>query len=133
MRNIGLVVKTDGDFATVKIARKSACGENCASCKGGCNLSETLISALNEIKAQDGDKVVTEIDDKTALFATLIAYMLPVMAAIIPGIVGYCYGLSDKILCIVCVVCFIVGVCISRYLSCLLKSRFSVKIIKVIG
>ena len=133
MRNIGVVVQTDGNLATVKISRKSACGENCASCKGGCSLSETKISALNKCDAKTGDRVVTEIDDNIALCAALIAYMLPVFTAVLPGIIGYCMELNDKILCGICVIGFIVGLCLSRCLSSLFKNRFLVRIVKVIG
>ena len=56
MREIGIVESVENGYARVRIRRKSACGENCANCKGGCAPTEQLVSALNEADAKTGQQ-----------------------------------------------------------------------------
>lgn len=69
MREAGVVISCDGTRAEVTVLRHSACGENCASCKGGCAPTKTVITAENTAGAKPGDKVLMEMSDKKALGA----------------------------------------------------------------
>lgn len=79
MREVGFVEKTDGKIAVVKVAKKSACGENCASCKGGCTPGERRITVKNKIAAKPGETVVLEMPGEKVIFAAFLAYILPII------------------------------------------------------
>jgi sigma-E factor negative regulatory protein RseC len=99
MREIGTVIKVNSDVADVRVMRKSACGENCASCRGGCTPTESVVKAKNEICAEEGDIVVLEISDKRALKATALTYLLPLAALIFGAAIGSKSGDAMSALC----------------------------------
>ncbi len=80
MKQVGIVENVNGDMVTVRIKRASACGENCASCKGGCTPTEQIVSARNDAGAKKGDSVVLQMDNKYVLFAAFLVYILPLVA-----------------------------------------------------
>lgn len=84
MRETGFVKETKNGFATVTVAKKSACGENCASCKGGCTPSERVLEVKNPIGAKAGERVILELPEQRVLQAAFLAYILP-LAAFIGG------------------------------------------------
>lgn len=79
MREIGFVDEVQENYAIVKVAKKSACGENCASCKGGCVPGERRIKVKNKISVQKGDKVILEMPECKVLSAAFFAYILPIL------------------------------------------------------
>ena len=87
MEQIGTVKRTDGQNAYVMVNRVSACGENCAHCKGGCTPTSVLAKAQNCVGADVGDTVKLESDTKKVIFAAFILYMVPVLVAILAAIV----------------------------------------------
>ncbi|MEE0944866.1 MAG: SoxR reducing system RseC family protein [Clostridia bacterium] len=132
MRKTG-IVKTNGEQAEVAIIRESSCGENCASCKGGCTPSETIIVAENKLGAEVGDKVVLEMQDKNALTAAFIAYIIPLIVLIVAsGLVSY-FGYGDGMAALcgmgAMAVCFLAV----RRISSIKADMFKVKIIDILG
>lgn len=85
MEQRGLVIKTDNQYAYVKIRRESACGSNCAHC-AGCELKEIIGKAINIKGAKAGDFVRLDIDAKPILFAAFVLYILPLLLGLILGI-----------------------------------------------
>jgi len=83
MRETGTVQSINGDFCNVIVTRKSACGENCASCKGGCKLQNQVCTAKNSIGASPGDKVLIEIDTGKVLKSAFLVYILPILVFIV--------------------------------------------------
>ena len=83
MRQIGLVESINGQEAVVRIKRASACGENCASCSGGCTLSEQVVNAQNNVMAKAGDTVILEMESKKVIFAAVLVYVLPLLVLIV--------------------------------------------------
>lgn len=79
MRETGIVMKTDGNMCQVSVHRKSACGENCASCKAACSSREHICTAKNSVGAKTGDKVVLETDSKKVLKWAFLVYILPIL------------------------------------------------------
>lgn len=79
MREEGFVKSVSGNTCEVIIRRKSACGENCASCKGGCEAREQLCSAENTAGAAVGDRVVLEMDSSKILKSAFLVYILPIL------------------------------------------------------
>lgn len=79
MKQIGIVEKTENDTAVVRIKRASACGENCASCKGGCTPTEQTVTAKNTVGAKTGDNVIISLETHDVLFAAFLVYILPLI------------------------------------------------------
>lgn len=68
----------DDKTAVIEVKRKSACGDNCASCKGCNNKDKTIKAvAVNEISASVGDYVLVETDTKYVLKNAFYLYILP--------------------------------------------------------
>ena len=67
MREEGFVKAIKDDTCEVIIKRKTACGENCASCKAGCEAREQVCVAENTLGANVGDKVIIEMDSAKVL------------------------------------------------------------------
>lgn len=98
MYNEGLVVKRDGEFASVKIVREGACGHDCSSC-AGCGNGQTTIIARNEANASIGDFVALEGDGIIVRRAFLV-YLLPILVFFAGYAIGY-YALSfTEALCV---------------------------------
>ena len=78
MLETGVITKTDGQTATVRIDKAQACSH----CKSKCMESNgsMITEALNPIGANVGDMVSLEVNPKTALTATLMVFGLPLLA-----------------------------------------------------
>ena len=61
------------------VRRKTACGDNCATCKGGCEAREQVCIAENSHGAAVGDKVIIEIDSAKVLKSAFLVYILPIL------------------------------------------------------
>ncbi len=107
MEQIGTVLKTDGQKATVLVMRTSACGENCAHCKGGCTPSKMTALAENHINAKTGDVVKIEADTKEVIKAEVILYFVPILCAIAGAVVASGF-FKDSIVILASAVCFFV-------------------------
>jgi len=132
MRNIGIVTERKDDMATVKVMRTSSCGENCASCKGGCSVSGTHIEAVNTVGAEVGDKVVAAISDNAAVIAALVAYFIPLTMAIVTAIISYIIGYGEVVTFFVAILGLFAGSVISKLISVRCKSMFLVRIVKIL-
>lgn len=106
MEIIGTVISVDKDMATVSVRRVSACGENCASCKGACQATTAVTTAKNVAGAVPGDMVKVETSGGTVIRAALFLYMLPVLVAVLIATVTYSIGLSDVLTLVLTVIGF---------------------------
>ena len=88
MREIGFVDELKGGYAIVRVAKKSACGENCASCKGGCTPGERKIKVKNPISAEVGERVILEMPGDKVISAAFLAYILPIIIFFVGFVVG---------------------------------------------
>lgn len=79
MREEGVVKKEAGEFCEVVIRRKTACGDNCASCGGACKMNFQSVTAKNPVGAKAGDGVIIEMESKKVLFSAFLVYILPVL------------------------------------------------------
>ena len=80
MRETGIVKSVDGEFCTCSTRRKSACGDNCATCKAVCSSREHIFLAKNTIGAKEGDTVMIEMPTKDVLKSAFLVYILPLLA-----------------------------------------------------
>ena len=95
MRETGIVKSVDGEFCTCVTKRKSACGENCASCKAACSSREHIFTAKNTIGAKEGDTVVIEMPAKDVLKSAFLVYIIPLVAFLLGFICFFETGKSE--------------------------------------
>lgn len=77
MKETGFVKSVEGELCTCSVMRKSACGENCATCKATCKSREHTFLAKNTAGAKAGDKVIIEMSTGTVLSSAFLVYILP--------------------------------------------------------
>lgn len=106
MEIVGTVISTESDTATVAVKRVSACGENCANCKGVCESTTVTSVVQNNIGATAGDLVKIESDSAQVLRAAVILYIVPVLVAVISAVVAFGSNLPDVFAIILCVAMF---------------------------
>jgi len=87
MEEIGIVKSIDGPFAKVAVQKKSIC-EQCTA--GTCYLTDegAELDALNEVKAQVGQRVKVVIRPYTYLKGSLLVYGVPTLALVVGAVVG---------------------------------------------
>lgn len=95
MEIVGTVIALDGESATVSVKRVSACGENCANCKGMCETTNTTAIAKNLAGAHIGDMVKIESESTTVIRAAVVLYIIPVLVTILIAALVYGLGFSD--------------------------------------
>lgn len=83
----GIVIKTDGQRATVKIKKTSACAHNCEDCEI-CQNPEYETTVINAVGAQAGDTVLIEAPGKSILFLAFLTYVLPVAGSFLAYAAG---------------------------------------------
>lgn len=88
MEKVGFVKSLEGDYAIVEIRRASACGEKCASCKGGCAPTAVHARVKNNVNASVGQFVKLTSESKKLISAAFLAYMIPFFSLIIGVLVG---------------------------------------------
>lgn len=79
----GRVINVKDKTARIEIKRVSACGDSCASCKGGCETTNHYVDAVNNVGAKPGDMVDIEMSTKTFMSAVAITYGIPLIMLII--------------------------------------------------
>lgn len=86
-REIGLVIKIEGNTAQIRFPRSSACAK-CGACSHGLDDSEMLLTVHNAVQAQLGDKVAVELAGRGLLISSLLTYMLPLVFLILGVLLG---------------------------------------------
>lgn len=86
MKEIGVVHKIKGGFATVRFERKTAC-ENCNMCLKPRDEMYVELRLKNSLNANIGDKVEVTMGQKAVLTSSFIVYVMPlIVMAIVLGI-----------------------------------------------
>jgi sigma-E factor negative regulatory protein RseC len=75
----GTVVEIRGDVAEVMLQRSRFC-EGCGSCCVVVDDDSMLAEAINDIGAEQGDRVVVELPASTSIRAAYILYGVPLLA-----------------------------------------------------
>ncbi|QGU95547.1 sigma-E factor regulator, RseC/MucC family protein [Clostridium bovifaecis] len=79
MTETGYVTSIRGEYALVSFKRKSGCGDNCASCKGGCVSPGVTTEIENTLGAKIGDQVKVEMQQKAFNKMLLWVYVFPLI------------------------------------------------------
>lgn len=77
MEEVGYVKSIDNDYALVVFKRKSGCGGNCGSCKGGCSSNFVTTEIKNTLNASRGDSVKVMMKPKSFQKLIFWAYIFP--------------------------------------------------------
>lgn len=88
MIEMGQIVSVEGSMATVKIRRGISC-DSCTACGMAKDQSEISFRIANDLNAQIGDWVELELESKSLIKASLIVYLLPLIALILGVVGGY--------------------------------------------
>ena len=108
MTEYGQVIAVDGDFATVRIGRNSACG----SC-GKCGMTEQQkhvdFFAANTVKAAVGDHVEIQLPDVNTTKLAFVGYILPLLPALAVMFAVLLSGLKDWLAILLFFVGYAVG------------------------
>ena len=86
MTGEGIVTETNGNVATVKIKRSSACGHDCGECNL-CKNPDIEVKVLNPLGAAVGSRVKLGTDTGKVLKDAFLLYMLPIIGAFVLYIV----------------------------------------------
>ncbi len=92
LERVGIVIATEGDTAVVKMQRHLSC-ENCGRCGGILGKEDRrdhIVKVSNTLKAEVGQRVFIETDDRQGIFVAFMLYMVPLFA-LIAGIFGWLY------------------------------------------
>ncbi|HAE42713.1 MAG TPA: hypothetical protein DCG34_07310 [Clostridiales bacterium] len=90
MIKIAQVITIENDLAYVKVARASACGENCASCGSSCTDKGHILKVKNE-GYHPGQLLTLTTKDKNLLAYSSIAYGIPLSVMIATTLLSYRY------------------------------------------
>lgn len=82
MTGKGVIVRTNGPVATVRLRKSSACGHDCGECRV-CSNPEIEVEILNPISAKVGDIVAIGMDSSKVLMWAFMLYILPILGAMI--------------------------------------------------
>lgn len=88
MEETGLVIKVDGQKAYVAVERKSACEACPASSICKPSDEDSIVEAINEARAQIGDRVVVSMKAFSYLKGSMIVYGIPALCLILGAILG---------------------------------------------
>ena len=102
MRELGKVINCKENIAKVRVIKHSACSK----CDRDCPLSnsksheqeEMIFEVNNNIKANPGDQVSIELEDKNLVFSSLIIYLMPILNMIIGYFFGQWFGIKYNLL-----------------------------------
>lgn len=84
----GIVCDVNEKYATIYFLRDSACGGECASCKG-CEAQEMTVQVLNTQGASIGDRVEVISDEKQMMKISTLMYLIPFSAFLLGMALGY--------------------------------------------
>lgn len=132
MREIGIVQNVFGEYADVAIVRKTACGENCASCKGGCTPSEQIVRAKNTASAKKGDRVAVELGSRKVVNAAFLAYIVPIIFLVLGTIAGQNIFGSEWPGIITGIVCMAACLLLIHFVSERKKAEYELAIVEVL-
>lgn len=126
----GIVTKIiDENLAEVEVTRQSACGENCASCKGCDKPTFKAISlAKNPINAKVGQSVNLKNQSQIILKGAVFVYILPIVLFFAFYTIGISFIKIESICNILGVVGFGFGIYIAGMYSKKTQSNITLEI-----
>ncbi|WP_130471777.1 SoxR reducing system RseC family protein [Candidatus Magnetaquicoccus inordinatus] len=105
LREEGVVVAVEGEYAIVANQRRGGCGgchaeASCGALSAGSGRQSVGIRARNPLHAEVGERVVLEIAEGAMLRASFLVYGLPILALVLVGVVARslarAWGIGDS-------------------------------------
>ncbi len=88
MEQYGIITETRGETAAVNLQRHLICGE-CGKCGIMSESKRSItIEAQNPIRAEKGQRVVIESDDRQVIFLAFMLYIVP-LGGLVAGILSW--------------------------------------------
>lgn len=87
MEELAVVVKTEGEFATVRLTRHTTC-QHCGACGLGANAATGEFKVLNPIGARPGQRVRVRMAAGTLYRAAFLVYILPMLGLVLGYLLG---------------------------------------------
>jgi sigma-E factor negative regulatory protein RseC len=88
MRNVGYVVNLKENLAEVMLGRHAEC-KSCGACLASMDQKQRKLVATNHMGARAGQRVEVEIRPIHAVGAAFLIFIVPVIAALGAGFLGY--------------------------------------------
>ena len=107
MKDVGLVVKDEGKFVSVKVDKKDECSK-CGMCLFPKGASSIEIKSKNQVGARVGDVVMIERENDGKLLGAILVFLIPLILIGISVLVGYIllnsqlWSLAIAVLSIIC-------------------------------
>ena len=106
MKEVGLVVAVDKNFATVKVDKKDECSK-CGMCLFPKNADSIEIRAENSLGAKVGETVVFEKAENANLLGALLVFLVPLILIGLSAVIAYIF-IKKEIWVLILSVIFIV-------------------------
>ena len=87
MREVGVVTKTNGDFANVKVNKRDECSK-CGMCLFPKNADCIELVVSNTLNASVGDSVEIENKESNKLLGSVLAFLVPLVLIIISSLIS---------------------------------------------
>lgn len=130
MTKQGRVIALDGKKAYIAAVRQSACGENCAHCKGNCAKSDIKFYAENKIGAKIGDEVLVFAESKKIFLPMLCLYILPVILVFVSSYLGSIVFKNDLVTVLFFILSLLLWTIVIKKVN---KIKITHSVIKVVG
>jgi len=88
MTETGVVVKADGNTATVKVDKKDECSK-CGMCLFPKGADSVEFQTENSLHANVGDKVVIKTEKDGKLLGAILAFLVPLLLIGVSVLLGY--------------------------------------------
>lgn len=95
MTEEGVVVKTEGKFATVRIEKKEECAK-CGMCLFSGNANFIEFRATNAVGARNGDTVIIENSGEGKLLSSMLLFLVPLLLIGVAVAIGI-FALSNNV------------------------------------
>ena len=89
MNQFGQVLEVQEDKATIKVRKHASC-KSCGACGflSKTDVEEVVLEAFNPIGAKKGEVVKVTAERRKVLLATLIVYVIPIIALVVAMYIG---------------------------------------------
>ncbi len=94
MRESALVIKTEGEYATVSIDKKDECSK-CGMCAFPKGADKIELRAKNPIKAKTGERVVIEREEGGKLSGAILVFLVPLLLIGLATFITYVFIKND--------------------------------------
>lgn len=88
MEEIAKVVRTDGEYAIIKVDKKSEC-DKCGMCLFPKNANAVEMRAKNPVRAKEGDEVIFSTEGKSKALAIVLVFLVPLLLIGLSAIIAY--------------------------------------------